>query len=442
MTLMACTALQPEAGAHDLPRSSDPLSAVSDVASRHQAAMVTDEERSSASAPGANESPSKRTWPICAVSPEASSSAPLTGKAVADNSLKAEITRCKDRAEDNDVKARQSRLRAMLLRRQAEELKNSSEQVLRNPFDVKGTTDRSRQAEESEKLLGQAVVLEHQAESLEGEAKQLRAAAIELNEERLRGSSELALPHVLFDAPTRKAVVTPRPRLNQAIARAVDKRTIAGTPELVATALDPSTIFAAESAKIDGAVKGSAGISAPASAKEGEPFFVYLRVQADKLAPLLQGLEAAHPENTTRLGKDGVGLTPKMVATVGGFGFEVTPKAAQPQAVSAIEATTWEWQVKPTESGLKTLTFKLAGTLTVEGKEVGHEFYVYNQPVQVTVSPTAFVTNHWQWLVTTLVVPIAGALWALLRKRLDDAGARRPSILDELRTRRRARVLR
>jgi hypothetical protein len=181
-------------------------------------------------------------------------------------------------------------------------------------------------------------------------------------------------------------------------------------------------------------------VSAPAKVLAGDPFSVYLRVSPEKLGAVLKGLKEDFPENETVKGKRDIKVTPRMMAAVSGFGFEVSPKEGQVQAVSATEPTTWPWQVKAVESGLLTLTFTLSGTLTIEGKEVPRNFYQYQQKVQVEVSPMGFVRKYWQWLVTTLALPAIGALWAVFRKPKDSAGTRQLSLADRLRERRRLRM--
>lgn len=198
----------------------------------------------------------------------------------------------------------------------------------------------------------------------------------------------------------------------------------------------PAERFAAESEKIDGLVTGSAAVSAPATAKTGHQFTVYLRVSPDKLDELLKGLKDEFPENETLRGKAGIKLSPRMSASVSGFGFSVFPPEAQAQAVSATEVTTWQWQVKPLESGQLTLTFTLAGALSVEGKDVTRNFYQYRQKVEVAVSPLSFMQQYWQWLASSLVLPAGAALWAALRKPKDAAGKRQPSVVERLRERR------
>lgn len=200
--------------------------------------------------------------------------------------------------------------------------------------------------------------------------------------------------------------------------------------------------FAAESLKIDALVRGSAAVSAPGNAKAGEVFSAYLRVSPDKLQALLKSLQADFPENTTLKGKPNIRLTPRMKAELTGFGFDIAPKEGVLQAVSATEETTWQWQVKPVESGQLALMFTLKGAVTVESKEVERNFYEYQQKVVVAVSPMGFVQKYWQWIVTTLALPAVGALWALFRKPKGSSQPQPPplSLTDKLKARRRSLV--
>lgn len=201
----------------------------------------------------------------------------------------------------------------------------------------------------------------------------------------------------------------------------------------------PALAFVTESQKIDGLVAGSAAVSAPSTARASEPFSVYLRVSPTSLESLLRSMKEDFPENSTVKGKPKIKLTPRMVANVSGHGFEILPKDGMVQAVSATDETTWNWQVTPLEAGALSLTFTLAGTLIVEGKEVPRNFYHYKQKVDVAVvSPMAFLVREWRWIITTLALPALGAFWALFRKPKDSSGKAQPSLAQKLRERRRS----
>lgn len=193
--------------------------------------------------------------------------------------------------------------------------------------------------------------------------------------------------------------------------------------------------LAVETGKIDDLVTGNAGVSAPDRATVGEPFVAFLRVSPEGLEAVLQGLRQESPENKNVIGKGAIKLTPRMVASVTGIGFEISPKESVVQAVSPTEPTTWQWEIRPTESGHRTLIFKLSGALLIEGKDVSRDFYSYRQEVNVDVTAASFLKEYWQWFVTTLIIPVAGGLWALFRKPKSADGVARQSFAAKLRAR-------
>lgn len=193
----------------------------------------------------------------------------------------------------------------------------------------------------------------------------------------------------------------------------------------------------AESSEIESLVRGSAAVSAPSTVRSGDAFQVFLRVSPDSLDRLMLKLTDDYPENKTVKGKEGVKLTPRMKASVSGIGFKITAADDAIQAISSTDDTTWTWHVVAEESGRRTLTFSLAGTLSVEGHEVARNFYQYHQKVQVDVDPLSFFEKNWQWMITTLLIPALGGVWALYRKPRDSAGKGGLSLAERLRARRR-----
>ena len=255
-----------------------------------------------------------------------------------------------------------------------------------------------------------------------------------------------APPHSYKHAQEAKDVeekITGSPPSVSAIAVAPLPALAAGPPAAKAPAAvadEPVTTLADDSAKIDELVSGSAGVTAPGTGKVGETFSVYLNVSSDKLSALLASMKAQHPGYTSLQGKD-IKLTPRMTATVSGDGFDILPEAAQVQVVSSTEPTTWEWQVTPTQSGSRTLNVLLTGSLVVEGVDTPRTFYLDDEHILVHVGFFGFLRQYWQWLASTVVIPVAGVLWAVLRKRVDERGVPKPSVFTSLKVRRRRRTL-
>lgn len=187
---------------------------------------------------------------------------------------------------------------------------------------------------------------------------------------------------------------------------------------------------------------GSAAVSVPQQATSGETFTVYLRVSPRGLTQLIKSLKDDFKGGRNNIGKEKVWLTPKMIATVDGTDFEVTPKDGYTQAVSSTDLTTWSWQVKALRAGELSLMFKLAGTVNVAGKDVPRDFYQYEQQVTVTVGWLGFFESNWQWLITVIILPAIGGLWTFFRRPKDSGGVEKPSIADRLRERRLSRKAR
>lgn len=200
-------------------------------------------------------------------------------------------------------------------------------------------------------------------------------------------------------------------------------------------------VLTAHFRQIDGLVRGSVAVSAPASADAGDSFTVLLRVRPGDLAPLIRSLETTHPENQTVKGDANVVLSSVMTASLAGAGFEVVAQGEPTQAVNAQGLTEWRWDVKAVESGLRTLNFSLSGAVLVDGKATPRNFYHYSKQVQVAVGLMGFVEAHWEWFAGAIILPAVSALWTAWHARKDKRGGGSPaSVMDRVRQRRRLRA--
>ena len=59
-------------------------------------------------------------------------------------------------------------------------------------------------------------------------------------------------------------------------------------------------------------------------------------------------------------------------------------------------------------AGEHTLVFTLEGLMVVGRKEIAIRPPALTVPVEVDVNPMYFVERHWQWLLTAIVIPVAG----------------------------------
>jgi hypothetical protein len=98
-------------------------------------------------------------------------------------------------------------------------------------------------------------------------------------------------------------------------------------------------------------------------------------------------------------------------------GATVAIVGSDEQAVRDNEDTEWRWTVTPGTAGDLPIRARLTAPVTVDGKETAYDVRTFEASVTVFVTPTArvvgFVERNWQWLWTTLIVPV----WVWWRRR-------------------------
>lgn len=143
----------------------------------------------------------------------------------------------------------------------------------------------------------------------------------------------------------------------------------------------------------------------------------------DNLKQILEGEHVAGDIKTDRIKVDD-----NMQAILTGDGFQITPVTAESLPISKQSTTEWKWDVRPLRSGVLRLHVVLNALVDVDGtgkrpypiKSFDHEYRVdvpwQNKPV------FAFVGNNWQWLWTTLIIPVGAWVWNRRRKKKGKAG--------------------
>ena len=110
-----------------------------------------------------------------------------------------------------------------------------------------------------------------------------------------------------------------------------------------------------------------------------------------------------------------VKLTPRMAAILTGAAFTIRSITPDTQAIASATPTEWKWEVQPLTPGRQTLSLSLNALLTVEGSTVPHTFKSFERSIQVHITMgqlvSGFVGRNWQWLWTTIAVPVLGWLW-------------------------------
>jgi hypothetical protein len=103
-------------------------------------------------------------------------------------------------------------------------------------------------------------------------------------------------------------------------------------------------------------------------------------------------------------------ISSQMQARLSGSGFGIEPVTPEIQAVSGTEATEWIWEIKPTEEGNQRLHLTLSVLLSVDGERTPRAVRTLERAIDIRVTSYqrvyGFVANNWQWLWTTILIPL------------------------------------
>ena len=163
----------------------------------------------------------------------------------------------------------------------------------------------------------------------------------------------------------------------------------------------------------------------PAEMRQGVEERIELRVQ--RLSP---GVSEQAAQATLEAGLQGSGapqteslkVATVMKARLTGEGFNISPLSEEAQFVSNDTFTQWAWDVTAVKAGRRKLNLQITIQVNVDtlGK-VAREWPVKTKTVVVRVNPLYsignFVGAYWQWLATTLLIPISAWLYRLYSSR-------------------------
>jgi hypothetical protein len=117
-----------------------------------------------------------------------------------------------------------------------------------------------------------------------------------------------------------------------------------------------------------------------------------------------------------------VQIAPLMEAQLGGApAFEVTPLTPIRQPVSRAAPTEWRWTVMANETGTHTLQLTINAVVTVAGERFPRSLNVLSRDIEVYITTRqrvgTFLAGNWQWLLGTIVIPLAVWFWSNSRKQ-------------------------
>lgn len=107
----------------------------------------------------------------------------------------------------------------------------------------------------------------------------------------------------------------------------------------------------------------------------------------------------------------------EMSAELRGSGdwFKIVPLSTQSQDIDTSTYTEWEWRIDPIRAG------KSALKLVIKVKKINKDIIVFNKTIgiksNIPVNIGSFFDKYWQWLLTTIVIPVFLFFWNKRRKR-------------------------
>jgi hypothetical protein len=112
-------------------------------------------------------------------------------------------------------------------------------------------------------------------------------------------------------------------------------------------------------------------------------------------------------------------IGPLMEAQLKGSAFEISTLTPVRQPVSGTASTTWEWNIRPNQTGTQTLHLTIDAIVTIAGERLPRSVSVFNRNIDVDVTAGQrigmFIAGNWQWLTGTVLIPLAVWLWTFRR---------------------------
>ncbi|MGH9351039.1 MAG: hypothetical protein ACRD2G_02590 [Terriglobia bacterium] len=183
----------------------------------------------------------------------------------------------------------------------------------------------------------------------------------------------------------------------------------------------PSVDFGAIDRALQSLPKGHIVFNAPGAMILESSYEIYLLLSPQESIQSLQQSLRQQIQGQQNLEGVTIDIAPEMEARLTGEDFTVTAVTPETQAVSGQGETEWRWYVKPLKAGTAELHLTLSAILQVNGSSMPRSIQTFDRriPVQVTWNQriSGFVSGHWDWLWTVIIIPIGAWLWGKKRKR-------------------------
>lgn len=156
---------------------------------------------------------------------------------------------------------------------------------------------------------------------------------------------------------------------------------------------------------------GNIAFDAPKRMKFEEPKTIELLLSPTKSVWELQSSLKSHEQTETAF----IQISNRMEASLSGTGFKIEALVPQEQAVYRGRTTQWKWQVTPTKDEDQNLYLTVSAIINVSNQRVPLVIRTFDKTIEVEVSVgqriSMFGASNWQWIWTSLLVPLCLILW-------------------------------
>ena len=236
---------------------------------------------------------------------------------------------------------------------------------------------------------------------------------LDINDEcpEIFGTNELGCPEVNY-------IVT-----NEQIIKNVDKRDVIKQIEKHEKKTNLKVVDATSKLKENDTTSGWIAYSVPEEMKVAKTYSVKVRISkksgSQTKADLILGSADAinNPSLPSVATIEDVKVSGEMSAELraDAGAFDIKALSTPVQNIDNESYTEWEWVVTPKKSGDSPLK------LIIRVKDLNKDIVVFNKNIKikknVTVAVGGFFEKYWQWLMTTIIIPIFIYFWNRKKKK-------------------------
>lgn len=156
--------------------------------------------------------------------------------------------------------------------------------------------------------------------------------------------------------------------------------------------------------------------SAPDRANVKEDITIQLLVDPSKE---VKELENSLTEPGVRRGAE-IKISKVIIATLSAPDFAIEKITPEEQAIAQSAPTEWLWTLIPKSVGSNEVKLTITAIVKVDGKEYKYHIKTYEKTIVIVVKPQQVIydwlAKYWQWLFTTLLLPLGLYLYKRRKK--------------------------